>query len=210
MDVYKTEEEQVEAIKKWWNENGKSIIVGIVVGITAIFGWRGYEARTATEAKAASILYEQLILASRKGDKENMREISDDIIRDFGSSTYAIFSKLMLAKLESESSNFESAEAHLKSILNDSTRDEFKHIARLRLVRVLMANNKLEDAIKLITSVNTGQFFTHYEELRGDILVKQGNKKEAAQAYQNALSNTLNSEESESMLQMKLDDLGRI
>ena len=80
MDVYKTEEEQVEAIKKWWNENGKSIIVGIVVGITAIFGWRGYEARTATEAKAASILYEQLILASRKGDKENMREISDDIM----------------------------------------------------------------------------------------------------------------------------------
>tara|TARA_B100001996_G_C18652209_1_gene589837 strand:+ start:995 stop:1627 length:633 start_codon:yes stop_codon:yes gene_type:complete len=210
LDVYKTEEEQVEAIKKWWNENGKSIIVGIVVGITAIFGWRGYEARTATQAKAASILYEQLILASRKGDKENMREISDDIIRDFGSSTYAIFSKLMLAKLESESSNFESAEEHLKSILNDSTRDEFKHIARLRLVRVLMANNKLEDAIKLITSVNTGQFFTHYEELRGDILVKQGNKKEAAQAYQNALSNTLNSEESESMLQMKLDDLGRI
>ena len=210
MDVYKTEAEQVEAIKKWWNENGKSIIVGIVVGITAIFGWRGYEARTATEAKAASILYEQLILASRKGDKENMREISDDIIRDFGSSTYAIFSKLMLAKLESESSNFESAEEHLKSILNDSTRDEFKHIARLRLVRVLMANNKLEDAINLVTSVNTGQFFTHYEELRGDILVKQGNKKEAAQAYQNALSNTLNSEESESMLQMKLDDLGRI
>ena len=210
MDVYKTEEEQVEAIKKWWNENGKSIIIGIVVGITAIFGWRGYEARTATQAKAASILYEQLLLASRKDNKENMREISDDIIRDFGSSTYAIFSKLMLAKLESESNNFESAEEHLKSILDDNPRDEFKHIARLRLVRVLMANNKLEDAIKLVTSVNTGQFFPHYEELRGDILVKQGNKKEAAQAYQNALSNSVSTEEGESMLQMKLDDLGRI
>ena len=166
MDVYKTEEEQVEAIKKWGNENGKSIIVGIVVGITAIFGWRGYEARTATEAKAASILYEQLILASRKGDKENMREISDDIIRDFGSSTYAIFSKLMLAKLESESSNFESAEEHLKSILNDSPRDEFKHITRLRLIRVLIANNKLDSAEKVLSKIEPNQFKAHYEELR--------------------------------------------
>jgi len=31
LDVYSTEEEQVEAIKKWWNENGKSIIAGIII-----------------------------------------------------------------------------------------------------------------------------------------------------------------------------------
>ena len=66
MDVYKTEEEQVEAIKKWWSENGKSIIAGIIIGIAAIFGWRGYENHTAMQAKAASMLYEQLLVASRK------------------------------------------------------------------------------------------------------------------------------------------------
>ena len=66
MDVYNTEEEQVEAIKKWWNENGKSIIAGIIIGVIAIFGWRSYENHTAMQAKAASILYEQLLVASRK------------------------------------------------------------------------------------------------------------------------------------------------
>ena len=208
MDVYKTEEEQVEAIKKWWSENGKSLIIGVVIGVTAIFGWRAYETHNATQAQAASILYEQLLLASRENDTENMRALSDDIIRNYNSSTYAIFSKLMLAKLESESNNFENAEKHLQSIL-DNKNNDFEHVVTMRLVRVLIANNKLDKAKKLITGVEPGQFKSHYEELRGDILVKQGNIEEAARAYQNALIDSLNTEDSQSILQMKLDDLGR-
>ena len=80
MDVYKTEEEQVEAIKKWWSENGKSIIAGIIIGIAAIFGWRGYENHAAMQAKSASTLYEQLLVASRKNDAENMRKFANSII----------------------------------------------------------------------------------------------------------------------------------
>ena len=174
MDVYSTEEEQVEAIKKWWNENGKSIIAGIIIGITAIFGWRGYENHTAMQAKAASMLYEQLLVASRKNDADNMRRFANSIIADYGSSTYAVFSKLMLAKIESEQSNFENAEAYLSSILDNNQRDEFKHIVRLRLVRVLIANNKLESAEKILENIDANQFISHYEELRGDIFAKQG------------------------------------
>ena len=209
MDVYKTEDEQVEAIKKWWSENGKSLIIGVVIGVTSIFGWRAYETHNVTQAKAASILYEQLLLASRENDTENIRTLSDDIIRNYNSSTYAIFSKLMLAKLESESNNFENAEKHLQSILDDKNSD-FEHVVTMRLVRVMIANNKLDKAKKLIAGVEPGQFKSHYEELRGDILVKQGNFEEAARAYQNALIDSLNTEDSQSILQMKLDDLGRI
>ncbi len=208
MDVYSTEEEQVEAIKKWWNENGKSIIAGIVIGVTAIFGWRGYVTHNATQAKAASILYEQLLLASRKNDTSNMRNLADSIITDYESSIYAIFSKLMLAKIDSESGNLENAEVHLKSILDNKLRDEFKHIARLRLARVLIANNKLESAEKILSEIKSNQFIAHYEELRGDILVKQGKTKEAAQAYKNSLANSAKTEEAQLILQMKLDDLG--
>ena len=210
MDVYNTEEEQVEAIKKWWNENGKSIITGIIIGVIAIFGWRSYENHTATQAKAASILYEQLLVASRKNDPNNIRSIANNIIADYKSSTYAIFSKLMLAKLESESGDLENAEVYLYSILDNASRDEFKHITRLRLIRVLIANNKLESAEKLLTKVKQNQFSAHYEELRGDIFAKQGNVKGAVKAYQKAIANSASSEDAQIILQMKLDDLGRI
>ena len=210
MDVYSTEEEQVEAIKKWWNENGKSIIAGIIIGITAIFGWRGYENHTAMQAKAASMLYEQLLVASRKNDADNMRRFANSIITDYGSSTYAIFSKLMLAKIESEQSNFENAEAYLRSILDNNLRDEFKHIVRLRLVRVLIANNKLESAEKILENIDANQFISHYEELRGDIFAKQGKIKKAEQAYHSALNDEINTGEARVILQMKLDDLEKI
>ena len=210
MDVYSTEEEQVEAIKKWWNENGKSIIAGIIIGITAIFGWRGYENHTAMQAKAASMLYEQLLVASRKNDADNMRRFANSIIADYGSSTYAVFSKLMLAKIESEQSNFENAEVYLRSILDNNLRDEFKHIVRLRLVRVLIANNKLESAEKILENIDANQFISHYEELRGDIFAKQGKIKKAEQAYHSALNDEINTGEARVILQMKLDDLEKI
>ncbi|MEW8396328.1 MAG: tetratricopeptide repeat protein, partial [Candidatus Thiodiazotropha sp.] len=40
MSEYQTEEEQVEAIKRWWKENGTSVIAGLVIGLGGIFGWQ--------------------------------------------------------------------------------------------------------------------------------------------------------------------------
>ena len=38
-----TEEEQVEQLKKWWKENGLSIVGGVVVGLALVFGWRSWQ-----------------------------------------------------------------------------------------------------------------------------------------------------------------------
>ena len=209
MDVYRTEEEQVEAIKKWWKENGKSIVTGIVIGITAIFGWRAYTGYEVRQAEAASTLYEQMLSASRTNDKENIRIYADRIITDYQSTTYALFAKLMLAKLAAEANDLTVAEQELRWVLNNNSQVELEHIARLRLVRVLIAGNKLDEANKLISITDTGKFTARYDELRGDILVKQGKKDEAKQAYEKALSNSIATEDAQSVLQMKLEDLGR-
>jgi predicted negative regulator of RcsB-dependent stress response len=210
LDVYRSEEEQVEAIKKWWNENGKSIIAGIAIGITAIFGWRAYDNHTAQQAEAASTLYEQMIVASRKDDNENVGVYANRIIADYKSSTYAVFATLMLAKLAAESGDLEKAETHLHWVLDNNSQAEFEHIARLRLARVLIAGDKLDLAANTLVVSNPGEFVAHYEELRGDIFVKQGKTEQAKQAYQKALANTLATEGAQSVLQMKLDNLGRI
>lgn len=210
MDVYKTEEEQVEAIKKWWNENGKSIIAGVVIGITAIFGWRAYDNHTALQAEAASTLYEQMIVASRKDDNENVAVYANRIIADYKSSTYAVFATLLLAKVAAESGDLDQAETHLRWVLKNNSQAEFEHIARLRLARVLIAGDKLDLASELLKVSNPGEFLARYEELRGDIYAKQGKTEEAHQAYEKSLANTKATEEAQSVLQMKLHNLGRI
>ncbi len=210
MDVYKTEEEQVEAIKKWWKENGKSIIAGVVIGITAIFGWRAYNTHVAKQAEAASKLYEQMMVASRSNDIENIKVYADRIVADFDSTTYAVFAKLMLAKLAAETGDLATAESELRWVLAHNSQNEIDHITRLRLARVLIARDELEKAHDLLDTEKTGSFTARYKELRGDIYVKQGKIVEARQAYEQALINSVATEDAQSLLQMKLDNLGRI
>lgn len=207
MSEHRTDEEQAEALKKWWNENGKFIVAGIVIGIGAIFGWRGYNAYLAEEALKASELYEQMLVASQNNDNENITVYANRIRDDYKWTTYATFATLMLAKQAAEAGELEEAESHLRSILSNSPREEFEHIVRLRLARVLIAADKLSDAENILNIDNTGDFSANYEELRGDILVKQNKINEARQAYEKALANSTS--ENNPVLQMKLDDLGR-
>jgi predicted negative regulator of RcsB-dependent stress response len=208
VDVYKTEEEQVEAIKKWWRENGTSIIAGVVIGITAIFGWRAYDNHEANQAEQASILYEQMISAARRDDGENILVYANRIIDGYQSSTYAVFASLMLAKVAAEAGELEQAETHLRWVLNNNSQVEFEHIARLRLARILIASDKLELASETLNVKNPGDFIARYDELRGDIYVKQGKPDEAIKAYEKSLANTKGSGDAQSILQMKLNDLG--
>jgi predicted negative regulator of RcsB-dependent stress response len=209
VDGYRTEEEQVEAIKKWWDENGKSIIAGVVIGIAAIFGWRGYNEHQVNQAMEASLLYEQMIVAARKNDAENSRVYAERIINEYESGTYAVFAKLMLAKLAAEQNDLEQAETQLLWVLNHNKQQEIEHIANLRLARVYIAADKLDKAQALLNTDKPGEFVARYEELRGDLLVKQGELEAAREAYQKALFNTVATEEAQSILEMKLDNLGR-
>lgn len=207
MSDYRTDEEQAEALKKWWSENGKFIIAGIIIGLAAIFGWRGYNNHLAQQAEAASTLYEQMLVASRTNDSENVGVYAKRIIDDYQSSSYAIFAHLMLAKLAAEANQLDEAEDQLNWVLESNAQEEFKHVARLRLARVLIAGDKLDIAEKTLNVSNTGDFSARYEELRGDIFVKQDKTDEAREAYQKALANSAGEQP---ILQMKLDDLGRI
>ena len=73
----------------------------------------------------------------------------------------------------------------------------------------MIAADQLDQANSLLANDNPGDFVARYEELRGDILVKQGKTEDARKAYQKALLNTVATEEAQSILEMKLDDLGR-
>lgn len=207
MSDFRTDEEQAEALKKWWSENGKYIIAGVVIGIGAIFGWRGYNTHLGQQSLEASNLYEQMIIASREDDTENVAAFANQIIENYKSTTYATFATLMLAKQAAENGKYDDAESHLRWVISNASQEEFEHVARLRLARVLIAAEKITDAEKLLATKSVGEFSPRYEELRGDILVKQNKIDEARQAYEKALVNSAT--ESNPILQMKLDDLGR-
>ena len=113
----RTEEEQVEAIKNWWNENGKSLIITVVVVLAGYFGWNGYQENQRTQGEAAASMYQQLMSKATKplteqteADKTELETVAAQLKTDYPDSLYAQFASLYLAKFAIEAGNFDAAE----------------------------------------------------------------------------------------------------
>ena len=206
MDIHRTEEEQVEAIKTWWKENGTSVIVGVVLGIAVIFGVRYWFDYQKAQTQQASALYTQ-ILSSLVNNKEKAESLASDMAANYSSTPYASLTALNLAKIKVDGKDYVGAQAYLQWILDNSTDQGFQHVARIRLARLLLETNKLDDAEKLLKGIVAMGFSSEYAELRGDIFRLQGSQIQALENYRLAQGDSQPSSQRHQLLQMKIDDL---
>ncbi len=190
---YQSDDEQVEALKKWWNENGKSTLVTIVIAIAGVFGYQGWQKQQQAEVDAASAIYQNLLSATGGQNGTATTEqiatanhLADTLKADFPGSTYARFAALYKAKLAVNDKDLAGAEEELRWVLASGPSAEITVQSKLRLARVLSAQGKYDDALKELQG-DSGAFASAYEEVKGDIYLAQGNKADAALAYQKAL-----------------------
>ncbi len=209
MDGYTTEEEQVEVLRKWWRENGKSAIFGVVLGLGAIFGWRQWQTHTVTQIETASEIYQQALTASNQDNVPLAREKANAILSGHGDTGYALFARLILAQLAAEEEDYNTAEQQLKEAQAKLDNPSMKHEVSIRLARVMIANNKIDEALAMLSPTDAGAFAPIYNELKGDAYAQQNKPDEARQAYQQAISESQGSAGDLSILNLKLDALGK-
>ena len=202
-----TDEEQVEALKKWWKENGTAIVVGIVIGVSAIVGFWKWNEYTETRAKAASLLYDGFVTAL-SNDKADVTSSYDSLKSDYEGTSYAALAALRMASHDYNKGETDKAIAHLQWATEHPGHESIQHIARLRLSRLYVAENKLDEAEVLLKDINEPAFDAQYQAILGDVHNKRGNTEKARTAYQLALTSTSFSGKQREYVQMKLDDLG--
>lgn len=209
MAQYETEQEQIEAIKKWWKDNGSSIFIGLLVGAGLLFGWRWWNSYTDQQAQLASRLYETMQSSVSTEDLENAKNITTKLLTDHSDSPYAILATLNMARQDIKQKDLESAHVRLQWILDQNTSlEELQHIARLHKAKLYLSEQKVAEAKKLITAIETGKFKASYAELTGDIAMIEGDTDKARIAYTDALDSDTLSGSARQFVQMKLDDLG--
>jgi predicted negative regulator of RcsB-dependent stress response len=206
VEIYETEEEQVAALKDWWKANSFSIMAGIVAAIVIVGSWTYWKNYQQDKMLQASIIYEQLLKANTEKSKDSMDEIAKKLNANYADTVYGVYALLFQAKAKVEKNELVAASVILKQAIASSSDDELKHVARARLVRVLLAEGEYEQGLQIIANVNQaklGGFEGIYEELKGDLYVAMSRIGEARTAYQAALKAGKNSP----LLPFKLDDL---
>ena len=212
------EEENIEAIKKWWHENWKQLALLVVIVFPSYFGWQLWQNSQATEAETASDLYEEVLLLaiSEPGvpvtEQESLRilDLFELLKTDYPSSVYALYGALFAAQQSVNANDLGAAEESLQWMLDNRQDSLFSRTdegliltANLRLGRVILAKGESERALNLVNSIDPKTFEAGFAELRGDIYATMGRIVDARDAYiaaQEAGSNTEG-------LRMKLDDL---
>ena len=208
MSSYDTEQEQIEAIKKWWKENGTAVVFGLAIGTAALVGWNMWSDHTRNQQESASMAYQQLMTALASAENDAVLKRAERLKSDHADSAYAVLGAMAAAKANFDKSDLEAAKRELQWALDHSDDVSMQHIIRLRLARLMIATGKNDEALSLLEKVsNRSGFAAGYDELKGDVYIATGKIDLARTAYKKALTEDANSANSR-FVQMKLDDLG--
>ena len=207
MDAYHTDDE-FQKLKAWWKDYGSSIIVGVLLGAALLGGityWRHY---TTQRSAKASIQYDALLASSAKNDLVAVRTAATLLTADYSATPYAGKAALILAKLSYDAADSEAARNHLQWALDHATETTTRHVARLRLARILIDQGSLDAALALAQVSAMDGFVSEYHELRGDVFVAKNQAAAARPAYTLALESLVRGSSYARVLKMKLDTLG--
>ncbi|GIU34731.1 tetratricopeptide repeat protein [Shewanella schlegeliana] len=205
MEIYSTEEQQVDAIKQFWKDYGTSVVVGAVVGLGGLFGWNYYSDHQVAQAEAASESFQAL--SSQNTADAAMLAAADNFAKEHGQKGYQSLLELLVAKSAVEIGDLDKAQATLKNVIATNVDDSIVLIATMRLARVQAEQGQYATAITTLEQITDPASVAQRDELKGDFLVRQGETQKAKIAYQAAVENggTMTSP----TLQMKLDNLNK-
>ncbi|SMF93517.1 Putative negative regulator of RcsB-dependent stress response [Methylomagnum ishizawai] len=201
-----SEEERLEALHRWWKTNKQSAFLGVLLGLAMVGAWNMWQNNRRGTVEQASNLYQQLLKASEARQTDPALKLSERLIEQYGSTSYAEYARLFLAKAKADKGDLAGAKQALEQALAKSHDDNLKALARLRLGRALLAGGETDVALKLIepvTEQQTGKLAGLYEELKGDLYAAAKRPADARLAYGKAKELGENSP----LLELKLNDL---
>ncbi len=202
------EQEQVEALKAWWKENGKWVIGVLVVGVLAFAGtqaWRNYQAGQAAEAAR---LYMEVEKQAATNDAKRISDAAEALVSRYGSSAYAPRAQLLAAQANLQARDVARAKVELQWAIDHARETGLQDEARLKLASVLLDEKKYDEALKQLDAAHPESFTGLYADLRGDVLSAQGKTAEARAAYQQAYEKTDPKSAYRNLIQLKMDGLG--
>lgn len=190
METFRTEEEQVEALKRWWQENGTSTLMAIALAVAVSFGWRYWQDQQQAEKEAASAVYQELlILMSAPALSDSQRATAGTLVSQlsdqYAGTGYDQLAALAGVRLAMDAGEFDKASTALQQLKSQKLSVEMAALVNLRLAKVQFSQQNYSAAMSTLDA-DMQKYASQAAELRGDILAAQGDNTGAAAAYEDA------------------------
>jgi predicted negative regulator of RcsB-dependent stress response len=181
---YLTDEEQMARLRDWWQQNGTSLIVGVVLVVIGVVGWRWYQSSVEERIANGSDLYAQWL----ESQGEARQRLGELIEQEAAGTAYPTFVLFHQARDAVEAGDLASAEANLQSAVTAAPGRELADLARLRLARVLFDLDRGSEALEALRQIRGEGYRALAAELQGDIHLASGDRAGAHEAYASALA----------------------
>ena len=203
------EQEQLAELKSWWKAHGNLVVTVVVAAMLGFAGWRYWGHYQAGQAAQAAGLYETLGKAAAAGDAKALRDAGGALVENYSGTLYAPMGALVAARFYYERNDLKSAKAQLQWVVERSSSDDLRDLARLRLAAVLLDEKAYDEALKQLEAPHAKPYEAQYAALKGDILVAKGQAAEARAAYKVALDKAESQDaQFRETVRMRLDALG--
>lgn len=207
---YLTEQEQVEQLKKWLRLYGIPALLGVLVGVIIFYGWNYYQSYRSRMLSHASRVYDEMLTDRAQNNSASTIVQAEKLFSHYPSTPYSDMAALMLARDAISKKNYPEAVKQFSWVLQHGHSNSIRQIARLRLARLYIAEQKADEALSELKKVDDKAFAALIDEVVGDAYLAKGKISEARAAYQKALQELPNSEEVRPLLEMKLNNLANV
>ena len=204
------EQEQLDALKAWWKENGNRLLGALLIIIVAMGGWRGWQYYQNQQSSEATTLYAGFFQQLESGDVKRINDAAAAVMERYASSGYAPRAALLAAQVNEQVDEQARAKTQLHWVIDHAEEAGLKDVARLRLAAVLLDEKKHDDALKLLEAKHPASFDGMYADLKGDVLSAQGKNEEARSAYKLAYEKADAKSAYRDLIEMKMDVLGEV
>jgi predicted negative regulator of RcsB-dependent stress response len=214
---YLSDEEQVERLKRLARTYGSSALTGILLALTAYFGWSYWHKNQQAEQFNATAQYQKVLDAQNSASlapedqaaRTKFLSEASSLVKAHPDRAVAFQTLLLEAKAASDRQDYAAAEKALTQASQMKIDDAgLLQLAHLRLARAQAELSKLDAALTTLKAVTVPEFAPSAQELRGDILWRKNDSKGAQQAYQAAWDALSKREEPRQLLQVKMESLG--
>jgi predicted negative regulator of RcsB-dependent stress response len=202
------EQEQIDALKAFWNQYG-NLVTWLLVALMAVYaGWNGWNYWQRDQSLKASAMYDALEQAANAGDADKAGRVFADLKERYARTAFAPQGGLAAARVQFDKGQLDNAKASLTWVADNASEDEYRTIARLRLAALLAAAKEYDQALKQLDAAKAASFEALVADRRGDVLSAAGKNAEAKAAYQAAWAAMDPKIEYRRLIEAKLTALG--